>query len=71
MIGPESVQRLLIARTAPGELVGVGLCVGYCDAPTVTLETADGKRIHWRADLCELIDVPEDVIVALRKTGDE
>lgn len=30
---------------------GEGKVVAYCDAPQVLIETADGERFWWRADL--------------------
>lgn len=56
----EPLGKILIAKTSQGDIVGVGRCIAYCDAPTVTLTDRKGERIHWRLDLCEVIvDVPE------------
>lgn len=56
--------RLVVARFADGTFSGVGRCIAYCDAPTVAILTAEGKTIHWRADMCEIIG-PEDVALSL------
>lgn len=34
-----------------GGVKGYGKVIGYCDAPTVIIQTEDGKQYHWRADL--------------------
>lgn len=65
LVGDQVVNKILQARTAQGALVAVGRCVSYCDAPTVTIVSADGTRTHWRADMCQWIDIPEDVANAL------
>lgn len=58
----EMLGRLVVARTAPGNTVCVGECVAYCDAPSVTIQLPDGTQTHWRADLCQVVDLePEDV----------
>jgi hypothetical protein len=33
------------------EALGEGKVIAYCDAPQVFIETDDGKRFWWRADL--------------------
>lgn len=63
------LSRIVSARTTQGELVAVGRVIGYCDAPTVTIMTPAGKRVHWRADLCEIQDVRWDVAEALMPLG--
>lgn len=35
-----------------------GKVVAYCDAPTVVIQTEDGTRVHWRADLT--VEAPDD-----------
>ncbi len=56
--------KMVVARSAQGDLVGVGKCVGFCDSPTVTINTKDGQ-IHYRADMCQVVPLKEDEIVAL------
>ncbi len=63
------LSKLVVARTAHGDLVGVGLCVAYCDAPTLTLNTLDGSQIHTRADLCKVVPLSDDEAAFLVKTG--
>ena len=41
-----------------------GRVVAYCDAPTVLIETEDGERVDWRADLCEITVSPLDTTVS-------
>lgn len=65
LVGDQIVNKILQARTAQGGLVAVGRCISYCDAPTVTIVAADGTRTYWRADMCQPIDIPEDVANAL------
>lgn len=60
------LNKLLIARTAQGSLQFVGRCVSFCDAPTVTAITADGDTVSWRADLCEIVALPDDVVERLK-----
>lgn len=64
------LERIVEARTATDKhLVAVGRVVGYCDAPTVTIERADGTRVHWRADLCEVLDITYDTAEVLFPQG--
>lgn len=54
---------LLVARTSDGKgLAGVGVCVTYCDAPTVTIRQPDGSFVHWRADMCQVIPLEREVM---------
>jgi len=46
----------VVAKTAQGNFFGEGRVKGYCDAPTVQIETDDGEKIWWRADLCEVVE---------------
>lgn len=55
--GFELLGKMAIAKTAPGEMQGKGIVIGYCGVPTVTIEQDDGSRIRWRADLCTFHDV--------------
>ena len=57
--------KVLVLRDAQGGLVGVGRCMVYCDAPTVMIETSDGKKIHWRADMANDLHVEKDVLDVL------
>lgn len=52
----KDLGKLAIARTAQGELIGVGKIIGYVDAPTVTIELPNnGRQISWRADMTEVV----------------
>lgn len=53
--------KIIVARTGQGDTHAVGKCIAYCEAPTVTFNTPSGKQISWRADLCEVIEMPKDV----------
>ena len=44
------------AKTGPGEIHAEGVVVTYYDAPAFTIETAAGRRITWKASLCEAMD---------------
>lgn len=57
--------KLLVLRTVQGEFVAAGRCIAQVDAPTVVVETPDGKRIHYREDLCDVLSDEENVVDAL------
>lgn len=44
--------------TGPG-VHARGRVVAFCDAPTVTIETNDGSKVHWRADLTHPAEAPD------------
>lgn len=45
----------VVARYAVGGGIHAeGRIIGYCDAPTVIIEQADGSRVSWRADMTQL-----------------
>ena len=54
-LGISILGRHAIAKTGsyPKMTMGEGQVIAYTDAPTVTIQTNDGRQIHWRADLCE------------------
>lgn len=58
----KALGRLVSARASDGHLVGVGRMIAYCDAPTVQIQTASGGKIYWRADMCEVLEVPADAV---------
>jgi len=49
-------------KRADGSIVAVGRCIAFCEAPTVEILGADGKQIHWRADLCRVTDLTKEEI---------
>lgn len=53
------------AKTAYGRTHAEGRVYSYGKSPTVGIETDDGERIHWRADLCEIVS--DDPIGLLRR----
>ena len=58
--------RIVVARFgATNELRMVGRCIGFQERPTVIIENASGEKIHWCADLCEPLELSEDVVKAL------
>jgi len=59
--------KVVAVRTLQGDLVALGQCVGYTDRPTINVNGMDGKQTHWIADLCEVIELPEDVRDAIGK----
>ena len=65
MPDPAILDRLVIARTGLGALHAVGRVIAYCDGPTVTIEQSDGSRVHWRADLCEIVEMEPDAVQIL------
>lgn len=56
-----AVRDQLLARAAwayPHDLRdtrATGRVIGYVDAPMVLIETPDGERVWWRADLTEIL----------------
>lgn len=48
-------------RTGPGTLQGVGRIIAYSSSPMYCIETLDGRKEWWSADLCELLPLAEDV----------
>lgn len=65
MVSEDSLNKIIVARFADGSLAGVGRCVTYVDAPTISLLKPDGTSMHWRADMCSVVDLPADVSMAL------
>lgn len=57
--------KVVVARTGQGDFHFVGRCFSYCDAPTLGVELPNGDRSHWRADMCEVIEMPDEAITAL------
>jgi len=53
MVNETIVGKLVIAKTATGEIQGTGEVVSYCDVPSVSIKTMGGILFQWRADLCE------------------
>lgn len=51
--GLEVIGKIVVARTAPGAVHGIGEVISSCEAPTLGIRTADGSQFDWRADLCE------------------
>ena len=31
-------------------------------APTLSIDNYNGTRVHWRADMCEIAELPEAVL---------
>lgn len=62
--------KILVAKFGTGGFNFAGRCIAYCDAPTVTVEPADGKQAHWRADLTEVVvDNEEVALLIVRPSG--
>ena len=57
--------KIVVARTAQGERHIVGIVVSYCDAPTVNIRRPNGTQANWRADLCEVLPIDDDVAAEL------
>lgn len=57
MSSDKYLNKLVIARTMQGDIQFVGRCVSYCDAPTISVNTPNGGQSHWRADLCEVVEI--------------
>lgn len=51
----DDLNRVVILRTAQGEPVATGRMISHTDAPTVAVETDDGRQVNWRADLGEVL----------------
>jgi hypothetical protein len=54
--------KLVVGRTAQGELHFVGRCVCYADHPTVGVNRPDGSQVHWAAHLCTIVDMDEKAV---------
>lgn len=39
-----------------GGVHATGRLIGYCDAPSVLIETEQGEKIWWRADITSLVE---------------
>lgn len=65
--------KVLILRTTHGQLVAIGRCVAYCDAPTIAVRNSNGEMVHWRADLTEVLTVDSEIAESLfpQKAGPE
>jgi hypothetical protein len=63
--GDEHLGKVLALRTAQGGFQAIGKCIAYCEVPTVTVETVDGKQIYWRADLSKVVELSQDEIAGL------
>lgn len=50
----EWLGKIVGMTTKPGSVVGGGKVIAYCPAPMVCVMLANGKRVWWRADLCEI-----------------
>lgn len=61
----EFLGRMVVARTADGSFHFVGRCISYCYAPTVGIVLPDGTRKHWRADMCQVVDLCGEAVLAL------
>jgi hypothetical protein len=51
----ETGQRVEAHYAIGDEVAATGKVISYCDAPTVTIETDDGRRVSWRVDLTEAV----------------
>lgn len=56
------LRKYIRAKTAQGDVAFTGVVVIYTDAPTVAVNCLDGTQAHWRADLCEVLELPEELI---------
>lgn len=54
--GDEYLQKRVIAKTGPGELVGEGKVVAYSNNPMVLIKTDSWTKFWWSADLCQFVD---------------
>ena len=59
------LTKIVVARTVFGRFQAVGRCIAYCNAPMVEIMLPNGKQVHWRADMVEALDIPDDVANAL------
>ena len=53
---PSTIGRTVRLRTGQGDTYAEGVVYAYCEAPQVAIETADGERIWWRADLADRVE---------------
>lgn len=48
------------ARTGQGEVYATGVVFAYSEAPTVSIETEDGRNVAWRADMTQAVTPVDD-----------
>ena len=50
----EDLVKVVVARTAQGDVQAIGVAVVYCDRPMVGIKLPDGSMTYWRADMAEI-----------------
>lgn len=64
-VDESSLGKILVGRYGDDSLNFVGLCIGYCDSPTVIVELPDGSKTNWRADMCTVLVEDEQIAAML------
>jgi hypothetical protein len=57
-IQPRDVGKYGRVHTAQGNVVAEGRIVSHSLVPSVCIEQADGTQVHWRHDMCDVVDPP-------------
>jgi hypothetical protein len=52
-------MKVVVARSAQGDVTATGVAVCYCEIPMVGIKQADGSVAWWRADMTELAALAE------------
>jgi hypothetical protein len=65
--GGEFVGREAVVKTSQGDFYAEGTIIGAYSTPVFCIERADGTRLWWRQDLCEVVG---DLTPALSTGGE-
>ena len=63
--GDNYLGKLLVGRTAQGQVQFVGKCVTYTDKPTVAVRLLDDTQVTWLAELCQVVELEPAAIECL------
>jgi hypothetical protein len=56
------LNKLVIAKTAQGQIQFVGRCVSYTAQPTISVRLPDGTQANWIAAMCTVVDIDEKAL---------
>ena len=63
------IGKMVVARTGTGQVQAIGICRAACDAPTLQITELDGRIVHWRADMCKVVDLADDELKYIKMGG--
>lgn len=61
----DSLGQLIVARYGNGNVAAIGVCKMFCEVPSISIETLDGRKINWRADMCEVLPLTKEEVCLL------